>query len=146
VKDTDNSLKALILSAGVFITCIVISIGFYFARESQALSSISAENLSDFATELTERDLTQFDGLEVTGSDVVNFIKKELGEYVSTDTASFYVYVKTSTSENTYFNGANISNMQKFTHSMYIKPIGKFTGEIVRDENKVIVGIKFIQK
>lgn len=142
----ENGLKGFILSAGIVITCTVISIGFYFARESSALSSASAENLSEFSTELYERNITMYDGLEVSGSDVINFIKRNLGDYGSTEISPLYVYVKTLSSENTYVNGGKVTNIQNFTDTMYIKPIGKFVGKLDRDENRVIIGIKFIQK
>jgi len=142
----DNSLKGLILAAGVMITCLVLSVGFYFARESKALSSNSSSKLNDFSTELTESDLIMYDELEVTGSDVTNFIKKHLGDYTAIETAPIYVYVKTSTTENTYKNGAFIENIRTFTDIKYINPLGKFAGDIVRDANDVNIGMKFIQK
>jgi len=142
----DNSLKGLILAAGVMITCLVLSIGFYFARESKALSSNSSSKLNDFSSELTESNLIMYDRLEVTGSDVTNFIKKHLGEYTEAETAPIYVYVETSTKENTYKNGAFIEDIKNFSNIKYINPLGKFTGDIVRDANDVIIGIKFIQK
>lgn len=145
----DNGLKALVIAAGVFITCVLLNIGFYFLRESKGIAIASGENLSEFAAELSESNITMYDGLELTGSDVVNFVKKQLGEYNSTETAPVYVYVKTVkdtvTLENTYYNGENIDNIQNFTHVMYIKPTGKFVGKVVRDENKVIIGVNFIQ-
>lgn len=142
----DNSLKGLILAAGAVITCMVLSIGFLFARESQAISVTSADKLNRFSSELSESDFTMYDGLEVTGSDVVNFIKKQLGGYSSAETAPVCIYVKTSKTGNYYANGSVIESIQNFTHVNYISPLGKFTGKIVRDGNKVITGINFIQK
>lgn len=142
----DNSLKGFILAAGAVITCLVLSVGFLFARESKALSASSSGKLDDFATDLYENDLTMYDGLEVTGSDVVNFIKKQLGEYSVTETAPVYAYVKTSKAENRYQNGSSIKNIQDFTHVNYINPLGKYSGFVIRDDNKVIVGVKFIEK
>lgn len=142
----DNALKGLIIAAGVAITCFIISIGFYFARESNSLAAESANKLNEFSNELSESDITMYDGLEVTGSDVVNFIKKELGKYGESEIAPFYVYVKTTIAESTYQNDLNFKNMQNFTDPLYIKPISKFTGEVVRDGNNVIIGIRFMQK
>lgn len=142
----DNSLKGFLLAAGAIITCMVLSLGFYFARESRAVSSTSANKLNNFSSELSESDLTMYDGTEVTGSDVVNFIKKQLGEYTATEIAPVYTYVKTVKSENTYNNGVAVAEIKNFTNTKYINPLGKFTGQIVRDANKVIIGIKFIQK
>ena len=33
----ENSLKGLMLAAGIIITCIIISLGFYIAREARVL-------------------------------------------------------------------------------------------------------------
>lgn len=134
------------LAASVIITCIVLSVGFLFARESQALSASSTEKLNDFAVELSETDLNLYDGLEVTGSDVVNFIKKRLGEYSSLETAPVVVYVKTSKTEKCYTNSEIIKSIQDFSHVNYISPLRKFVGHIERDGNKVITGIHFEQK
>jgi hypothetical protein len=142
-RPTENGLKALLLAASVFITCVLLSIGFIYLREAKNISFASASNLSELAVELTESDLTMYDGLEVTGSDVVNFIKKNLGSYTSAQTSPVYVYVETESSSNTYYNESDLNHIQNFTHEKYIKPISKFIGEIVRDENDVIIGLKF---
>lgn len=142
----ENSLKGLMLAASVVITCIVLSVGFLFARESQALSASSTEKLNDFTVELSETDMILYDGLEVTGCDVVNFIKKRLGEYTSSETAPVVVYVKTAKAEKCYTNSVIIKSIQDFTHVNYISPLSKFMGHIERDGNKVITGIYFEQK
>ncbi|RGS63463.1 hypothetical protein DWX81_15600 [Roseburia inulinivorans] len=35
----ENSLKGLMLAAGIIITCIIISLGFYIAREARDTAS-----------------------------------------------------------------------------------------------------------
>ncbi len=142
----DNSLKGLILAAGTVITCIVLSIGFLFARESRALSSAGTEKLNHYSAELSESDLTMYDGLEVAGIDVTNLIKRRLGSYTSSETAPVQIRVKTAKAENTYSNGGAIDSIQNFTHNNYINPLGKFTGKILRDGNKAITAIQFLQK
>lgn len=140
----ENSLKGLILAAGISITCLVISLGFYTAREARVISSITTEKLSVLGRELQESDYTVYDGKQVLGSDVTNFIKKYLGPYSSTEVSPIYVYVKTALSEKAYVNGSEIGQIRDFTHSQYINPLGKFRGAIIRDENDVIRGISFI--
>lgn len=141
----DNSLKGFILAASTLITCMVLSVGFYFTREAKVVSAMSTDKLNQFSTELTENDLTMYDGLEVTGSDVVNLIKKQLGKYPVVKTAPIYIFVKTSIMENTYKNNTAIEKVKNFTNSEYINPLSKFTGAIVRDGNDVIIGVRFIQ-
>lgn len=142
----DNVLKGIVIGAGVLITCIVIGVGFRVYRETKTISSTSAEKLERFSSELSENDLTMYDGLEVTGSDVVNFIKKHLSEYSSSEVAPIYVNIVTSTTLNDYVNGASIPDIVNFTTDKYISPISKYNGKIVRDKNNVIVGLIFTKK
>ena len=95
VRFLENSLKALILAASISITCFVISIGFYTIKEGRRISAATTEKLSILATYLEEDEYTQYDGLHIRGSDVVNFMEKHLGGYSYTDIAPIYVYVNT---------------------------------------------------
>jgi hypothetical protein len=134
------------LAFSLGLTCLLI---VYFKRVADTgfdTSDTAVEQLNEFNKELSESELTMYEGLEVTGSDVVNLIKKQLGSYRVTETAPLYVYVKTSTSETTYQNGSFISNIQDFASTQYVKPVGKFNCSIVRDLNDVIIGINFKQK
>lgn len=142
----DNINKAWLLGIGVIITCLVISLGYMNVREAQSLSSASATRLNEYATELSESDINKYHGLEVNGSDVINLIKKSLGDYRVDQIAPVYITVTTSTSVTTHTNSSNIESIQNFTHNMYIKPIAKFTGKVVKDVNEVIIGIEFQQK
>ena len=101
--------------------------------------------MNELNEEIKDSDIKVYDGIDVYGSDVINCIKRLLGDYVSTETAPLYVYVKTSI-ENIYVNSAFLSDIRNFSSPMYIKPTGIFIGEVVKNENKVIEGIKFIQK
>lgn len=140
----ENSLKALILAAGISITCLVISLGFYTAREARNISAITTEKLSVLATQLQESDFTLYDGLEVTGSDVINFIKQHLCSYSETEISPIYVYVKTNLTDKAYINGSELDKIRDYTHEQYINPLGKFKGTVARDENDVIQGVLFI--
>jgi hypothetical protein len=141
-----NATKFLLLAFSLGITCLLI---VYFKRVADTgfdTSNTAMEQLAEFNLELSENELTMYDGLDVTGSDVVNFIKKQLGEYSTTETAPLYVYVKTSASETSYQNGALLSNIQNFSSTYYVKPVAKFTCGIIRDANDVIIGVTFQQR
>lgn len=142
----DNILKGILIGAGLFITCVVVGIGFMVARESIRVSAVNSEKLNKFSIELSESDLTMYDGLEVQGSDVINFIKENLGDYTSTETAPVTVNVITSKSNNTYINGASVENICDFTNDKYIKPIAKFDCKVIRNSNNAITTLRFTQK
>ena len=141
----DNILKGILLGTGVLLTCIIISIGFMVAKQSMKISSANSKELDEISSELSERDLVMYDGLEVKGSDVINCIKKQLGSYTNTETAPVSVNVITSNTNYTYVNGASIEAINNFANDKYINPLKKFIGKAVRDKNKVIICLRFTQ-
>lgn len=138
----DNALKGFLLAAGVIITCLIIGIGFLVAREASATASSSSALLSDFQNELSESNITRYDGLEVAGSDVVNFIKKQL-EGQSKEVKNFYIKVVQVGKSRSYDQKSDLAGLRKYGHVDYIVPSSRFTGKVERDLNGVIVGITF---
>lgn len=144
-----NGLKLLLFAAATLITCFVISIGFHFTGKAKLVSNVALNQLSDYHAELTDSDLNMYDGLEVTGSDVIHFIKKHLGDYNSSQKAPIEVTVitvKNPERANTYDNNAKIKNIQNFTEACYIKPTNRFVGAVVKNTNNVITKIVFTIK
>lgn len=142
----ENILKGILIGAGIVLTCIVVSIGFRVSRASITVSSNHSNKLDRLSSDINESDLTMYDGLEVNGSDVVNLIKKLLGDYTSGEKAPVSVQVITSKSDSTYINGVAMENISNFTDNKYISPIAIFDCKVVRNKNKVIVTLKFTQK
>ncbi len=147
----ENSLKGLILAAGTIITCVVISLGFFISREAKETASNGANQINKLNSEFVESDKIIYDGATVSGSEVINVIKKmksdEIGIYVVTnksknyygyefDTLSGDLLKKTSSD----YEEACISSNVK-----YINPYADFQGKVVRDKNDVITGIVFTQ-
>ena len=78
----DNSLKGLILAAGTIITCVVISLGFFIAREAKDTASNGANQINKLNAEFVESDKVIYDGATVSGSEVINVIKKFISKLV----------------------------------------------------------------
>lgn len=143
----ENSLKGLLLAAGTIITCIVIGLGFYIAREARDTANSGAGQINKLNAEFTESDKTMYDGLQVSGSEVVNVISKYKNDdiciKVETKKASAaYVYSDTSL---TGKSGLTLKEAQKINGNFYINPNAQFMGEVLRDDNRVIVGLSFKQ-
>lgn len=150
----DNSLKGLILAAGVIITCIVIGLGFYISREARDTASNGAGQISKLNAEFNESDKIMYDGLEVSGSEVINVINK-----YKSDEMSIVVATKKSTSQygRTIAIGTNnvsslggtssisVKTAQNIESESYINPNAQFMGEVLRDSNNAIIGIRFTQ-
>ena len=142
----DSALKGLMLSAGVILTCIVIGVGFFVAREAKATAVASSNQLSSYQKEISESSLTKYDGMEVNGSDVINFTKKNLMKYDSTESAPIYVRIETSSHSESYVNNSYLKQIRDFEDKRYVNPLQLFLGACVWDENDVIVGIVFTEQ
>ncbi len=147
----ENSLKGLLLAAGTIITCVVISLGFYISREAKDTASGGANQINKLNSEFAQSDKIVYDGAVVSGSEVINVIKKFSNEkiaiYVKTNKAStFYgVNVDINTGEIKGDSTATVADAMNEKSNEYINPYGNFTGAIIKDANDVITGIVFEQ-
>jgi hypothetical protein len=139
-------VKILIFGAAVIITCIIVALGFQAAETAKEISDSALMQMTDLNNDIKDSDLKIYDGSKIYGSDVINCIKKNLGDYSLGETAPIYVYVKTSLTENTYTNSTYLSEIKSFSNTRYIKPTMVFAGTVVENTNNVIVGIRFIQE
>lgn len=151
----ENSLKALLLAAGVIVTCIVIGLGFFIAREARDTASTSTGQISKLNAEFQESDKVMYDGMSVSGSEVINVINK-----FKNDTMGIIVTTKSGTTTNYIFNvsadgdhyklgavtSSNTKNAQKVESANYINPNAQFACVILRDANNAIIGMHFTQK
>lgn len=147
----ENSLKGLILAAGTIITCVVISLGFFIAREAKDTASNGANQINKLNSEFVESDKVIYDGATVSGSEVLNVIKKfqndKIGIMVKTNkSTTCYGYIfdeetgDISKKSDTEYEVAADSDS-----NMYINPYVNFEGKLIRDSNEVITGIVFEQ-
>ena len=139
----DSALKGLMLAAGVILTCMVIGVGFYVAREAKATAVASGNQLSEYQKDIKESSLTKYDGMEVSGSDVINFAKKNLSSYDRTEVAPVYIQIQTASHDETYESNRHLKDLRDFSNARYVNPVNLFLCTIIRDENDVIIGVKF---
>lgn len=147
----ENSLKGLMLAAGIIITCIIISLGFYIAREARDTASSGTGQINQLQAEFSDTSKTMYDGTEVSGSEVLNVIRKfsddTMGIKVVTGKSSVYYGYVFSESDGALGDksASSYKNAQDVTKQSYINPTGRFAGSVVRDTNGVITGLVFTQ-
>jgi hypothetical protein len=165
----DNALKGIMLAVGVVITCVVIGLAFYYSRESKNLSSKASGDLNDLTSEFDDPQKQTFDGITVTGSEVI----KQIEKYSTDDTTNIRVIHKQNKDNVDFYGKANIkycatqadlvagtsgettiakvSNLTydrtyDSTSSDYINPTATFVGSVQRNADNVITLITFIQE
>lgn len=157
----ENSLKMLMIGAAVAITLAIITAGFYILRQGQGIMKSSSEKVNQISSEIEESEFTIYENQEVSGSEIVNLVRKyredRIGIYVKTGKATngtWYinkindvnnddeVYVGTIDST----NGESLSTLLDEENDEYVNPNGRFLGRVVRNENDSIIGLHFVQK
>ena len=147
----DNSLKGLILAAGTIFTCVVISLGFFIAREAKDTASNGANQINKLNSEFVESDKVIYDGATVSGSEVINVIKKfkneKLGILVKTNKSKTYYGYSFDENDGDIIGQVNSKNVDPTDSDSvnYVNPYVNFVGRIIRDKNEVITGIVFEQ-
>lgn len=148
----ENSLKGLMLAAGIIITCIIISLGFYIAREASDTASSGTGQINELKAEFADTSKTMYDNTEVSGSEVINVIRKfgdeMIGVKVQTKkNTSYYIY-QFSDTDGTLKNASSLDykSAQNTASANYINPTGRFLGAVVRDANGTITGLSFVQQ
>lgn len=148
----ENSLKGLLLAAGTIITCVIVGLGFYIAREARDTAANGAGQIAKLNAEFNESDKVIYDGLKVSGSEVVNVINKFKNDFLCIEVktkkgTSSYNHTlngdKTALTEGT---GASVKEAQNRKSETYINPNGQFLGRVIRDTNNTIIGISFEQE
>ncbi len=151
VSIMENSLKGLMLAAGIIITCIIISLGFYIAREARDTASEGTGQINQLQAEFTDASKTMYDGTEVSGSEVLNVIRKfsdeTMGILVQTNKNKTYYNYNFDVDKGELGKALDNSykNAQDVASDKYINPTARFQGSIVKDVNGTIIGIVFAQ-
>lgn len=145
----ENSLKGLILAAGVVITCIVVGLGFYLSREASNSGNKAISQISEMTAEYGEIEKIMYDDTVVSGNEVLSAISKfedDINEGVMTVTV--FTGKSSDDSDGISFNNksCDLASVKKKADTSYINPSGSFRGEITRDDNGVITGLIFRQE
>ena len=145
----DNSLKGLMLAAGVVITCIVVGLGFYISREAKNTSSGGISQITRMNSEYQDISKTMYDGIKVSGREVVEAIEKYTSEVSDGNfTITVYTGKKGEKTDGIVFDKNNypLDLTKDKKDENYINPDGNFLGETTCDENGVVTKMKFVQQ
>ncbi len=147
----ENSLKGLILAAGTIITCVVITLAFFISREAKQTAVHGAEEINELNVEFAESNKLVYDNTMVSGSEVINAVKKFAGDHVGVMVQTnkgtcYYGYnFNQGTGELGTASTLSIADATQSDNQNYINPYATFKGTVVRDSNDTITGLVFIQ-
>lgn len=137
------------LAAGVVITCIVVGLGFYISREAKNTSSGGISQITKMNSEYQDINKTMYDGIKVSGREVVEAIEKYEAEIKDGD-FSIIVYTgkKQTSSGGIVFNQKSYpyDDTKNKKNANYVNPDGNFLGETIVDSNGVVTTMTFVQQ
>lgn len=152
----ENPNIGMRVGAGIFLTIMIITIVVGLTLAGQDSAKQGQEKMTTITTTISSTEFNTYANTRMTGSQVLNAIRQymdqsQFGIQVTTGkgTTSFYGNTFNPT-DGTVSGGPSDKNKdlrtaEDPTQSSYINPSGKFSSNIVRDTNDVIVGIVFKQ-
>lgn len=152
----ENVLGFIKWAAGIVITLAIISIAFIVFNIAKDGTMAGINKISAMNAQIAESDITIYDDQEISGSEVVNVIRKFNKSYLAIqvktgkDTSGTWYGYNASVSSGVATMGSesssDIANAIDETHVRYINPNGRFISKVYRDNNGTAIVITFLQK
>lgn len=158
-----NIQKALWLGVGILFFVAVVSTGIFLFGKGKTLAESSGDQLDSMSKQLSEVEYSSYDNCEISGSDVLNAIKKykasggEMIIVVKTSYPSTTQYISSGTVNTTVLSTAlsgktktltdqDIKDAGTKTTTTYINPLGSFYSQLIYDSNDAVKGITVVQQ
>ena len=152
----ENVLSFIKWGAGTVLTLAIIGIVVLVFNSSKDATRESIDKLNSMNAQIAESDLVIYDGMEVSGSEVVSAIRRYEGDYLAigvingSGTTTWYGYAA-SISGSIAAMGSESPNpislaIDKSSNTSYVNPSGDFLGTVYRDANGAIVALTFRQQ
>lgn len=152
----ENVLSFVKWAAGIVITLAIISIAFIVFNTAKDGTMMGANEIAKMNAQIADSDMTIYDDAEISGSEVVNVIKKFSKEFLGIQVitgkniaGTWYGYsASIATDVGTLGAKATslLSNAIDESNNLYVNPNGRFMGKVYRDSNGTVVAIVFTQK
>ena len=151
-----HGLKLLMIAAGAIITCIVVVVGFQLTKSGKNDTNKASEQYTSVIGSFDDVKLTIHEDMEVSGADVVTFIKENAGAVAGGQIDSITVKTNMSGLSKSYNSSEynekkdkikdDVDTIQSETQNVnYINPSGTFECTISRNSNGMIQTIRFEQ-
>lgn len=143
--------KFIAVGAIVLMTVVLIAAVTKLNNQSQESMNIGSSKLSKLNSDLQDSDTGMYDGIVISGSEVLNVIKNYSEEKVSIKvvtkkSTTYYGYSVDAGNNLTTGATGSLKKAESITDNQYINPTGSFKGSILKDSNDVATCIVFTQE
>jgi hypothetical protein len=150
----ESTASAILFGGAILIALALLAIAVIVFSPATDAAKSATTDFSAATTELKDQKYLIYDNTTITGSQVVNALRKfeqdgsagNIGIRVKTGRGSdSWYYNSVSSKGDTVTPTGNPTNVSNATSTEYINPSGMFKASIVRDSNQVIRAIQFVQ-
>lgn len=135
--------SALLLAAGVIASIVVISLIMYGVRSARGYADAVMNSIEESTMYLSQSGLTEYEGMTVSGADVINYCKRygdgdvriEL-EYGDGNTGSVFIYGES----------VALTDMRSGSGTLRIRPGEDWLCSVSRNANKVVTAVRYARK
>ncbi len=135
--------QALIMSVGVIMSIILISIMVSQFENARNISSAVTRKMSETAADIADSDILQYDGITLTGADVRNFYRRYFG---SSGSDIEHMSVNNGIRTVRYTDSGFYTQMTDPANSNYIKPDDLYKCSVEVNGNGIITNVDFTRK
>ena len=134
-------VKGLVLAVTVIIAVILSALALYMANTSKSTINSGTTQYTQLTSEYSEINATMYDGLDVSGSKVIEVIKD-----MARDGGTIKVTVKTKAGNTSSYQGdTGYAAKDTPTAANHINETGTFRGEVIKNANGMVTEIVFEQ-
>ena len=133
----------MLLSAGVIMSVILISIMVTQFEKAKDLSGTVSRKLLSDTEMIAQSDILQYDGMTVTGADVKNFYRRYI---TASDPEVLMLSIDNGRTRINYDSPGHIAEMSDPSGYAYISPADTYVGSVVENKNGIITGVVFTKK
>ena len=142
--------KFIAVGAVVLMTVVLIAAVTKLNNQSQESMNIGSSKLSKLNSDLQDSDTGMYDGIAISGSEVLNVInyseEKVSIKVVTKKSTTYYGYSVDAGNNLTTGATGSLKKAESITDNQYINPTGSFKGSILKDSNDVATCIVFTQE
>ncbi|MGG3806075.1 hypothetical protein [Metabacillus fastidiosus] len=143
--------QAIYFAVGLLLVIGLVTVGIMFYGKAQSGIKVASSEYSALEGELAEQPYLMYEDNTVSGSQVINAIKKfdgrNIGIKVTTGKGASDWYINNASAIDSLTTASGVkANLYNESSTSYVNPNGNFVSKIVRDKNNAIRAIEFVQK
>ena len=140
----DHVIDMLVLAASILLAVLFIASATGAGKVAARLPNAIADVINGTTSDIAESQYLKYCNKQVTGSDVVSAIRKFKDDSVVVEVTVFLSESQTKVMSTLHEFAGSFQNTPASAN--YVNPAAVFYGEAVRNSNKVIEKIKFVQE